>query len=200
MIKAIVFDMDGVLIDSFTAWFNRFNNTLKHFGFKQIGLNEFRNHIWAINFAETADKYFPGVKIDQIREYYLETFEMFVKDIRKIPNVESTLKSLKEKNLTLAVASNTQSNIVKKILERLNILQYFSVIIGGEMVKKGKPDPEILFVALNKLKMKPEEIFYVGDTIYDKQAAEKAKIKFIGYEIDGDERVDDLKELPEILS
>ena len=63
------------------------------------------------------------------------------------------------------------------------------------MVKKGKPDPEILFVALNKLKMKPEEIFYVGDTIYDKQASEKAKIKFIGYKIDGDERVDDLGEL-----
>ena len=66
--KAILFDMDGVLIDSHGAWLDRFNAALENFGFKKIHAEEFDRHIWAINFAETVNKYFPGKTIDEVRK------------------------------------------------------------------------------------------------------------------------------------
>ena len=91
MIKAILFDMDGVLIDSHDAWFDRFNAALEHFGFKKITVEEFNKYIWAINFTETAAKYFPGKTVEEIREYYFSTFEKFTAKIKKIKNVESSI-------------------------------------------------------------------------------------------------------------
>ncbi|MBU0628946.1 MAG: HAD family hydrolase [Nanoarchaeota archaeon] len=193
--KAVLFDMDGVLIDSHNAWFTRFNAALEHFGFKKINMEEFDMHIWAINFAETVSRYFPGKTIDEVRKFYFDNFEKFVDLVKKMPHAEEALKIIKQKSLKLGVASNTQSNIVKEVLKRHNLIKYFDHIIGGEMVKKGKPDPEIILLGLSKMKMKPDEILFIGDTIYDKQAAEAAKVKFIGYKTDGDFRVDDLRDI-----
>jgi len=198
-INALLFDMDGVLIDSYEAWFKRFNAALKEFGFKTIDRKEFSKYVWAINFSETVGKYFPGKTIDEIRGYYTKTFDFLVDNLKTTPNVEGALKGLKKKKLTLAVASNTQSNLVKLILGKFGILKCFDKVVGGENVKKGKPDPEILFLALRKLRMRPQDVVFIGDTIYDKQAAAKAGIRFIGYKIDGDNRIDDFKNLLSVI-
>lgn len=192
MIKAILFDMDGVLIDSHDAWFDIFNATLKNFGFDTILVSKFDEDVWGINFAKTAAKYFPGKRIEEIREYFYKIFDKFIAKVKKIKNVDKTLKYLKNKNLKLVVVSNGQSNLVKKLLEKIDIKKYFNLIIGGERVKDGKPNPEIILIACNELKLKPSETILVGDTIYDKQAAEAAGCGFIGY------KLGDIKDLIEI--
>ncbi|KKQ36132.1 MAG: hypothetical protein US54_C0079G0008 [Candidatus Roizmanbacteria bacterium GW2011_GWA2_37_7] len=194
MIKAILFDMDGVLIDSHDAWFDRFNAALEHFGFKKITVEEF-----TINFAETAAKYFPGKTVEEIREYYFSTFEKFTAKIKKIKNVDEILDYLRNKGLKIALVSNTQSNIVENILNKFKIRKYFDLIVGGEKVKHGKPNPEIILVACKELKLKPKETILVGDTIYDKQAAEAAGSGFIGYNVDCDKRIDDLIDINKMV-
>ncbi len=193
--KAILFDMDGVLVDSHDAWFNRFNAALKNFGFNRISVDEFNKNIWAINFAETIGEYFPGITADQIRNFYSSRFCEFTDGIRKIRNAGKILKYVKEKGYKTAVVSNTQSNIARDILGRRGLLQYFDAVVGGDMVKKGKPDPEMLVLAAKKLKVKPEECIMVGDTVYDKEAAEKAGTGFIHYGKD----VKDLFDIREML-
>lgn len=199
MIKAVLFDMDGVLIDSHDAWLDRFNSALKHFGFKKISGEEFDKYVWAINFAETVNKYYPGKAIGEVREYYEQTFDEFIKKVRRIKNVDEAIEYIKNKKLKTAVVSNTQSSLVEKILAKIGIEGYFDLIVGGERVKSGKPNPEIILIACKELRLKPEETVLIGDTVYDKQAAEAAGCMFIGYKIDGDKRIDDLKELMDVI-
>ncbi|MEA2036299.1 MAG: HAD family hydrolase [Nanoarchaeota archaeon] len=194
MKKAILFDMDGVLIDSHDTWFERFNAALKHFGFSEISVEEFDKNIWAINFTETVHQYFPGKTVDEIREYYRTNSDRFIENIKKMENVDEILVHIKKQGLKTAIVSNSQTNLIKTVLTKIDISKYFDITIGGERVKHGKPNPEILLVACNELNLKPEETIMIGDTIYDKQAAEAAGCDFIGYKM-GD--IDDLMELKE---
>ncbi len=188
--------MDGVLIDSHDAWFDRFNAALKHFGFKEITIEEFDKYVWAISFKKNADKYFPGIRVEETIKYYHQTFDKLVDKINKMKNVEKILEVIKDKNIKLVVASNTQSNLVKKILTKVGILEYFDMIVSSEEVKHPKPDPEMIIFALNKLGLSTEEIVFVGDTIYDKQAAQAAGCGFIGYKLkDGIEDLIQIKKL-----
>jgi len=197
MIKAILFDMDGVLIDSHDAWLERFNSALNHFGFKEVSVEEFDKYIWAINFAETVEKYFPGVGIDKIRDYYFETFDKFIGKVKKIKNVDKTLEYVRGNDLKTAVVSNTQSNIVKRILDKIKIIKYFDLIVGGERVKQGKPDPEIIFIACDELRLEPKDVVLIGDTVYDKQAAKAAGCGFIGYKLE--KGITDLIKIKELV-
>ena len=84
---------------------------------------------------------------------------------------------------------------VKKTLNDVGLGEYFDIFIGGDDIEHGKPEPDILYKALELSKLKKEEVLFIGDTKWDRLAAEKANIKFIGFRIDGNERIDDLKEL-----
>ena len=93
MPKAIIFDMDGVLIDSYTAWFKRFNLTLKHFNKPQVSKEEFDENIWAMSFNQTARKYFQ-IPPEEIVAYFKKSFKEFEKEIPLFPNVKETLLKL----------------------------------------------------------------------------------------------------------
>ncbi|MFH1642080.1 MAG: HAD family hydrolase [Nanoarchaeota archaeon] len=191
-IKAVLFDMDGTLVDSYDAWFEAFNSALVHFGFSKIERQEFSENIWAISFGISIKKYLPGITSGKIQEYYFDTFQNFICLIRLNNNVLEILEYFKSKNIKLAVVSNTQANIIKKILSKLKILQYFDFIIGGDSVKTGKPNPEIIKLACKSLSVLETETIFVGDTIFDKKAAISAGSNFIGYNF-GD--ITDLVEL-----
>jgi HAD superfamily hydrolase (TIGR01549 family) len=195
MIKAVLFDMDGVLIDSHDAWFDRYNASLKHFGFDEINDEEFDKYVWAVSFKENAKNYFPGIAVEQILGFYHKTFDKFSKKIKKMKSVENILKILKEKNFKIGLTSNTTSTIVRKVLQKINIQSHFDIILGGEQIQNPKPDPEIILKACQKLNIKPREAVLVGDTVYDEQAAKAAGCGFIGYKMkDG---IQDLLEIEE---
>lgn len=195
-IKAVLFDMDGVLIESHDAWFNKFNDALNHFGFDKLSLNEFDKKVWAVSFQKTAAKYFSGKKPHEIKSYFLSTTGKFIDDAKKMKNADAVLKYIKDKNLKLAVVTNTQTDVAKKVLARLKMDHYFDCIIGGDKAEKGKPDPGIIFVAYDELSIRPEEAIMVGDTIHDKNAAKSAGCGFIGYK-SGD--IEDLTEIKRYL-
>ena len=194
MTKAIIFDMDGVLIDSYTAWFNRFNETLKHFNKPKISEEEFDKKVWAMSFNQTAKKYFQ-LPPEEIVKCFKEKFQEFEKEIDLYPNVKETLEKLKEKNLILTLATNTNHETAEKILKNLNIEKYFDLVLGGDDVKEGKPDPEILLKTIETLDLKKEEVLFIGDTHWDKEAADNANIKFIGLRTKGDIKIEDISEL-----
>jgi HAD superfamily hydrolase (TIGR01549 family) len=195
MLKAVLFDMDGVLVDSHQTWFERFNASLKHFGFNEITVEEFDKHVWAVSFQENALNYFPGITLDQILDFYNETFDKF--KVKKIESVDEILKKLKNNKIKIGLTSNSQSKIVKKILKQINIHSNFDVILGGEQIENPKPDPEIIIKACKKLGVDPKQAVMVGDSTYDEQAAAAAGCGFIGYKMkDG---IQDLLQIEEII-
>ena len=118
MVKAILFDMDGVLIDSHDAWFYIFNKALDHFEGKKITVEEFDNKLWAKAFDKVAKDYFTA-PLEEIREYYKEIYADYKDRVTVMDNAKKTLSTLKKKGLLLAVVSNTQQNVVEKVREVL---------------------------------------------------------------------------------
>lgn len=197
MIKAILFDMDGVLIESHKAWVYLFNKALKKFEGRELSIEEFDKSIWSNAFDKIAKEYF-SVPPEKVRDYFKEVYEDYKKRLKVDENAKETLSALKSKGLKLAVVSNTQRSVIKKTLSDVGLAKFFDFFIGGDDVEHGKPEPDLLYKAMGLLKLKKDEALFIGDTKYDKMAAEKAGIKFIGFKIDGDERVNDLRGLVSI--
>lgn len=189
--------MDGVLIDSHDAWFYIFNKAYNKFEGKTMSVEDFDKYFWAKAFDKIAKKYFT-VPIEEIREYYVEIYEDYRKRLKVIDGTKEALESLS--GLKLAVASNTQNSVIRKILKDVKLDTYFTLFVGGDDVPNGKPEPDMLIKALELLKLEKEEVLFVGDTKWDRMAAVAAGIKFVGYKIDGDIKVNMLKEVASYVS
>lgn len=176
MIKAIIFDLDGVLVDA-TEWhYLALNEALKLFGY-MITREEheaFYNGLPTRKKLEhlTHEKGLPVELhsfINRMKQKYTqEMIERFCN-----PNFEKSylLKKLKEKGLGLVVCSNAIRNTVETMLKRSAILQYFDFVLSNEDVEKPKPDPEIYMKAFEKLKLAPNECLIVEDAEHGKKAA-----------------------------
>jgi phosphoglycolate phosphatase/AHBA synthesis associated protein len=199
MIKAVIFDMDGVLIDSNKAWFNMFNLALNHFESRQISKEEFNERVWSKNFNDTSKEYFSADKKEVLK--FLATLDkMFIGESMLFDDIIPTLEKLKSKKYKLAVATNTNSILAKSMLNAKGVIKFFDCIITGDKVKEGKPEPDMLLKVIDFFKVEKDEIIFIGDTIWDKIAAEKAGISFIGFGIDGDYRVEKLSEIFRIIT
>ena len=86
------------------------------------------------------------------------------------------------------------------MLKKAGFFEYFDHIIGGDLVKKSKPDPESLYKALELLNIDPSEAVFVGDSEYDIEAGKRAKVFTVGIAIEGgDKKITKLKELLDIV-
>ena len=198
MIKAIIFDMDGVLVDSKKAWFVVFNKTLEHFEHKTVGKREFEEKIWAKNFNETAKVYF-SVNLAEIRDYYQTLFNTFKENLGTFQDTSKVLDKLKQAGFRLIVATNTHREHAIRVLREVGLFKYFELVIGGDDVPNGKPEPDIILEAFKRLHLNAENVLYVGDTIWDSVACKGADVRFVGFGIDGDFRIDTLSGLLAII-
>lgn len=199
MLKAIIFDMDGVLLDSKQAWFTIFNETLQHFEKRSVTIEEFEQNLWANNFTPIVKQYF-SVPVEKVRGYFDRLYSEFKDKVLVNDDTRSTLKKLKEKGLKLTVATNTHYSYAERILTSTGLIGFFDLIIGIDMVKNGKPEPDMLLKSLDKLKLKKDEAVYVGDASWDQIASKAADIRFIGFKRNGDERIEKLSDLVKIIS
>lgn len=125
--------------------------------------------------------------------------------------VPPTVKRLREQGKSLGIVSTKYRSRIQELLRRENILEGFDVITGGEDVERHKPDPEGLHHALSHLQRHAGETIYVGDSVVDAEAAQRAGIPFVAVltgvtlreEFEGFPAlrlVDDLRELADWLS
>ncbi len=181
MIKAVIFDIDGVLMDSLEANTKFFQNLLEKSGYKKPPRREaaktFHMTMW------DAIKFLTKEKSDnKIRKIWNLGHKLRypIKLVRIPDNSAETLENLYDK-YKLGI-------VIGRIRRGLNIFykaskmrKYFSVAVCFEDYKNPKPHPEPLLIALKKLRVKPEEAVYVGDAKTDMKAAKAADVKFILY-------------------
>jgi HAD superfamily hydrolase (TIGR01549 family) len=194
-LKAIIFDLDGVIIDSLDAWLKVFNNTRQHYKLPEITKKEFVDTIWGGTIERDIKIYFKGKTAEEISRHYFSNMGKFKTSTKLSRNVKETLKKIKEKNIKLGVVTNTYRKPTLQILGYHKIKSFFDAVVGGDEIKNGKPAPDSLLEACKRLKIKPEEAVLIGDTVNDKGAANNARMFFIGYKTNGDLRIDDLKDL-----
>lgn len=176
MIKAVLFDMDGVLVDSLKANYLHLNSLLRHFGKDMLSFEDYQENYWGSHFSEQIKKIFGKIskkKYVEMKNYYVKISSSFVKNQKLYPNVKSILRILRKK-YKLALVTSTLNKITKKILEYFSLRKFFDIVIDGEMVKNPKPAPDAVLLACKKLKIKPKEAVYIGDNFQDVEAGKKA--------------------------
>lgn len=193
--KAVLFDMDGVLVFSIETWYKVFNLCLKNFGFEEITFEKFRKEVWATPIQTTAPKFFPKKKIKDLTDFFLQHFMDYKQFLKMNPDAKAVLENLKSRGIKIVLITNTFCRLAEQILDHFEIKHYFDMLITGDEVKMGKPSPEGILVALNGLGIKAQDAVFIGDTTYDIEAAKSAKVRSIGYKIEGDEKINSLVEL-----
>ncbi|OGS33892.1 MAG: phosphatase [Elusimicrobia bacterium RIFOXYC2_FULL_34_12] len=183
--KAVIFDMDGVIIDSEPMHLRVNKKIFKRLGLK-ISLKEYRNFIGSTN-TEMWTTFKKEYELHQtIPELVKIQVSDTLKDLKKskekpISGIVSLLKELKKNNIRIGLASSSPLENINLVLKIFKIKKYFSAIVSGEDLKRSKPAPDIFLKAAKKLKVKPEECIVIEDSEKGVQAAKSAGMKCIGY-------------------
>lgn len=166
--KAVVFDMDGVIFDSERACMETWIALADKYGLTNI--EEAFLACTGTTDARTKEimleRYGEDFPYD---EYAKETSRMFHEknDYGNLPmkkGVKELLKFLKDNNIKIALASSTRRQTVEKELKWAEILNYFDVLVCGDMVSRSKPNPDIYLKACEELQVSPKEAFAIEDS------------------------------------
>lgn len=168
MIKAVIFDLDGVLVDSEPAYQQRFK---RFFDMKQSPLSdEELAYIVGSNsrrtYACVVTKHFPGLPFDEyIAEFraYSQATPIDYKSIM-FPEVEAALGQVQQAGYRLALASSSNMKSIENILGSCGIGGYFENILSGDMFRESKPHPEIYLKSAELLGLRPDECAAVEDS------------------------------------
>jgi HAD superfamily hydrolase (TIGR01509 family) len=165
MLKGIIFDFDGVIIDTEKKKFEDIKKILSKYGFK-INKEDFPGFIGKKTAFYINEK-FPEISREKINKILKERKHLQFKNLKKnrlILGIRVFLKFLKSKKYKLAIATGSKRVFVRKILIIYDLLKYFDIIVTGEDFKSSKPNPECYTKALRKMKLKPGEIIIIEDS------------------------------------
>ncbi len=180
MFKAVIFDMDGVLIDSEIVYIT---NIHRYFSaeYPQLTLEDLYP---SVGMNATEDKPFfasllgrdptDPAFLEELHQAYVSA-NIYYPDILR-PQVPGLLKSLKDKGLQVALASSSSPQNIDRVLTQCNIKSCFDHIISGYQFKRSKPDPEIYLYTMAQLGRKPEECLIVEDSTYGIEAGAAAGV------------------------
>jgi len=180
--EAVIFDMDGTLIDSinadFLAWKRLFSNYNKMLTFQDyiplLGIRSFRvaNDFLGLEDEEERKKALADKLI-----YFREIVEEL--GISTIPYADDFIKQLKRYNIPLALATSSRREKMKMVMEEVDMLSYFDVVVAGEDVTNGKPAPDIFLKAASLLGVDPENCIVFEDAANGVKAAKNADMKCV---------------------
>ena len=176
--KAVIFDMDGIIFDSERAYIKCWDPIEKEYNipdlnetlYKCIGVN---SNMARDIFLEKYGDDFPLEKFQKIASVNMRNLVDSGK-LEKKEGIDDLLEYLKNEDIVIAVASSTKSEAVKHELELANILDYFETVIGGDMVTKSKPEPDIFLEAAKKIGVNPKDCLVIEDSYNGIRAAKAA--------------------------
>lgn len=169
-IKAVIFDMDGVLIDAKEWHYEALNKALELFGY-QISRYEHlvtydglptRKKLEMLSLEQKLPKELHPF-INEMKQQY--TMEIVHAKCKPVFQHEYALSQLKTRGYKIAVASNSIKNTIEVMMEKSNLLPYLDIIMSNEDVKEGKPSPEIYIKTMAALNVRPEQCVIVEDNI-----------------------------------
>ncbi|MDP3766201.1 MAG: HAD family hydrolase [Nanoarchaeota archaeon] len=198
-VKAILFDMDGVLVDSLDAWSYVLNDTLRHFGLKTLPKSELVKEFGA-PIESDVKKYFTGKTVKEVERVYNLKFKKRKKYVKLSPQSIDVLKNLKKLKVKIGLITNSTRFITTTILSHFQLKKYFKVIVTMDEVERRKPAPDMILKACKMLKVRPKNTILVGDTINDIIAGRRAGCITVGYKIKGNYRINELKSIISFLN
>jgi phosphoglycolate phosphatase len=169
-VKTLILDFDGTIADTKGSIVQTVQATLDELGIQRANESMIKNLI-GLSLRETFTKaaHLTESKIlDKAIELYREKYNQISFDtIKLFLDVKKVLKELYDNGITITVASGKGKDALSTLLDKLEISQYLTLILGEQDVKNKKPAPDMVLLILEKTNSAPRETLVVGDTVYD---------------------------------
>jgi phosphoglycolate phosphatase len=179
-IKAVIYDFDGVIVDSREANAVYYNRLLKHFGLPTVQPEQMEV-IQTRTSQEVIPLLFPDPSLAETAQALEKKMnnEEIIPLIRVEPHVRETLQLLRNRYRT-AIATNRGKSL-PLVLKFHQLEQYFDMIVSSSHVQHFKPHPECVELILQKFSLTPCQALYIGDAEVDAQLAAAAEVPFLAY-------------------
>ncbi len=179
MLKLIIFDLDGTLVNAYEAIERSLNFTLKKLGYPPANISQVRR---AVGWGD--ENFIKRFVRKEDREKGLEIYRQhhksaLLKYSKVIPKVKEILGILKKRNYKLAIASNRPEKFTRLLLNHLGLKKYFPTVVCAKNKDEIKPHPWLLLKIIKKLRIKKNEAIYLGDMTIDVRAGKNAGIRTI---------------------
>lgn len=180
--KAVVFDMDGTLVDStkadFFAWQKLFSYYNKHITFSDYV------PLLGMKSSRVVRDFLPVHNEEEVQFALTKKLVFFHEIIAEngiypVPFADVFLKQISQYNVPLALATSSRRAKMEMVMEKLNLLIYFDTVVTGGDVKNGKPSPDIFLLAAEKLNTLPEDCIVFEDAANGVKAAKNAGMKCV---------------------
>ncbi len=188
---AVLFDVDGTLVDSAPDMCRALNLSLEEIGRPPVKVTDIHDMIGGLGKGKISDQVLAltggwknheeeKVIMDGFRRHYFSDLLVLTEPYPMIPELLETLYS---KNIKMAACTNKNEKSAVQMIEQLGWSKYFPIVLGGDSLPTRKPEPEMLLTATDKLGVSVNNTLMVGDTISDTLAANRANMDcaFVDY-------------------
>jgi len=187
-IRAVIFDVDGTLVDSNDGHARAWVNALAEAGY-QVPFERIRPLVGMggdkvlLLVAGLSSEDAKGKRIAERRDAIFA--ERYLPQVRPLPGAHDLLRRLYTEGFRLAVASSSEKDLLERLLKLVGAEDVFEVTTSSDDVDSSKPDPDVVHVALERLREPVADVVMIGDTPYDVEAAGRARVRAIAFRSGG---------------
>ncbi len=181
MIKLVIFDLDGTLVNAYPAVSRSVNYTLRTLGLAPRSPAEIKRSVGGGDrrlMAHFTGDFLAAKALEIYRPHHVRALKSRG-GVKFLPGALPLLKRLKARGYKLAIASNRPTRFTRIILKGLGVLPLFKVVLCADRAPRPKPYPDILQAILRRLKVRPQEALYVGDMTIDVTCGRRAGIRTV---------------------
>ncbi len=187
MLRAVIFDMDGVLLDSESLHYQAINELMESRGYrysvellhKYCGVPE--KEIWPLLMKDVG---MTGEDPEQMMQEHWIRYRRLLDEngLPEFPGTKEFLMMLREQGYRTAVASASLEHVIRDYLKELDLPECFDAVTSAQECRHGKPEPDVFLLAARKLDVRPEECMVIEDSVKGMIAARRAGMKWIGFD------------------
>ncbi|MDQ6999679.1 MAG: HAD family hydrolase [Mariprofundus sp.] len=178
MIKGVLLDMDGTIVDAFPPIIRALNQTFIEYGLPQMSAAEVKRHTGK---GDCSMKALFGDRREEAAARFLEIHdEDYLEQIKPLAGAETLFQWLQHNRIPTAIVTSKSQMRAEAQLDALNWTKYFDVVIGKVDGRPEKPDPGPVLLACQQLDIDPQHTVMVGDGIADMKSATRAGSRALG--------------------
>ncbi|MCQ9208122.1 MAG: beta-phosphoglucomutase family hydrolase [Omnitrophica bacterium] len=181
-LKAVIFDLDGVIVDSVPVHFKAWKKMFSEFG-KEFSFEDYKEKVDGIPRMSGARAILTDLPQEELakaaekkQNYFLEFLEK--EGVRVYESTLNLIQQLKQEQIKVAVISSSKNCL--PVLKKLGIDNLFQVIITGHDIKRGKPEPDVFLQAAEKLGLPVSECIVFEDAVLGVEAAKRGNFRCVG--------------------
>lgn len=183
MIKAVIFDFDGV-INNFPEIIWRERATFLQKRYNVTLAQKDLEHLLGLTMNDQVEyikkNHKIALSIEDLKKHRESIFSLLEKELKVMPGIKNLLRQLKKKGIKIAIASNKTRALLEEELPKLKLASSFDLIVAKEDAEKPKPDPEMFLLTVKRLNVSPKNCVVIEDAIHGVGAAKKAGMYAVG--------------------